>query len=284
MQKIGPYHLHTIETGRFGLDGGAMFGVVPKPLWQKRIQPDERNRIIMHMRCLLLEGDGRLILIDNGLGDKSADKFVQLYAVDHSTFELGRSLREVGFGLDEITDVVLTHLHFDHAGGSTVREGEKLRIAFPNATFHVQKDQWVTATSPNPRERPSFLPENLEPLASSGQVRFLERNTQLFPGIDCMVFDGHSSGMQAIRIADDVQTLVYVADLLPTTHHFSPAWTMAYDVRPLESMTEKAAFLQQAAEESWALFFEHDPDTAVANVNLGEKGPIAINHRPLREL
>lgn len=284
MTKIGPYTLRTVETGRFGLDGGAMFGVVPKPLWEKRIKPDDRNRITMNMRCLLLEGKDRLILIDNGLGDKSSDKFNSLYAVDNTEFELKRSLAEYGFGVDDITDVVLTHLHFDHAGGSTVRTDGKLSVAFPNAVFHLQKEQWLTATNPNPRERPSFLDENLKPLASSGQLNFLEPGEHLFGTLECLVFNGHTSGLQAIKIGDDARTLVYVSDLLPTAHHLSPAWTMAYDVRPLESMNEKADFLKRASENQWSLFFEHDPDTHVGDVEIGEKGPFIVNPRKLTEL
>src|SRR5690606_26097508 len=174
MAKIGPYSLHTIETGRFGLDGGAMFGIVPKPLWERRIQADERNRIPMHMRCLLLEGDGRVILIDNGLGDKYDRKFQDIFAVDQESSSLASSLREAGFTEDDVTDVVLTHLHFDHCGGSTRRGSGGLELTFPNAKHHVQRKHWEWACEPNLREAASFLSENLDPLSRSGQLELVD--------------------------------------------------------------------------------------------------------------
>lgn len=284
MTRIGQYRLYTIETGSFRLDGGAMFGVVPRPLWESRIAPDERNRIRLAMRCLLLESSDRLILIDNGLGHKYTEKFAGLYAVDHTESTLARSLAAVGFGTDEVTDVVLTHLHFDHAGGSTERVNDRLDVVFSNARHHVQRLQWATAVAPNPREAPSFLEENLKPIAESGRLELLDGEQSIFPGVTVRPVHGHTSAMQIVQIADETQTLVFVADLLPTSHHFGASWTMAYDVRPLESIAEKETFLAKAAKHGWSLFFEHDPVVAVTNVAETERGFRAIEARTLAEL
>ena len=285
MTRIGSYTLHTIETGRFKLDGGAMFGIIPKPLWEKKIPADDRNRITMNMRCLLLESSDRLILIDNGLGDKYDDKFADIYAVDHEYAELHRSLQEAGFGAEDVTDVILTHLHFDHCGGSTRRtEGGDLEVVFENAEHHVQGDHWAWAEDSNPREKASFLPANMEPLAASGQLNLLDGEGELFPGVEVGTAFGHTKAQQIVKVSGDEGTLVYVADLLPTTAHLRPAWNMAYDIRPLETIDEKAEFLQDAVEGGWHLFFEHDPEVAVADVEQTERGPVTTNHRPLDEL
>ncbi|NND71712.1 MAG: MBL fold metallo-hydrolase [Rhodothermales bacterium] len=289
MAKIGDYTLHPIETGTFGLDGGAMFGVVPKPLWERRMVPDERNRIKLSMRCLLIEGGGKLILVDNGLGNKYDPKFAGLYNVDHSSDTLDASLASAGFSRTDITDVILTHLHFDHAGGSTEEVDGKLHVAFENARFHVQRDHWVAANAPNARERASFFRENLEPLAASGQLNLLHGQQDIFKGISVDTFFGHTESMQTVSISDpdseDEKTLVFVADLLPTSHHLAPAWTMGYDIRPLKTMDEKDAFLKRAIEADWDLFFEHDPDVEIARVILDERGrPVVAQARPLKEL
>lgn len=284
MPKIGSYTLHTIETGRFGLDGGAMFGVVPKPLWEKQMAPDARNRISLNMRCLLLEGAGRVMLIDNGLGDKYDDKFAGIYAVDPSHSNLRSSLEAAGFTPEDITDVILTHLHFDHCGGSTTRQGEALVLTFPNATYHVQQAHWDWARSPNARERASFLAENIEPLATSQQIHLLDGDGPLFPGVRVMTVNGHTEGQQLVKISGPEGTLVYVADLLPTTAHVRLPWIMAYDVRPLVTLREKQAFLEAAVAENWQLFFEHDPDVEVAGLQKTEQGPTIAHPRPLAEM
>lgn len=263
MPSIGPYELYTIETGRFGLDGGAMFGIVPKPLWERRIEADEKNRIPLHMRCLLLEGDGRVILIDNGLGDKVDEKFRSIYAVDQEVSNLQSSLDTAGFSVEDVTDVVLTHLHFDHCGGSTTRRDGGLRLTFPNARYHVQRAHWEWARKPNVREAASFLDENLEPLAQSDQLLLLNGPGPLFQGIETITVDGHTEAQQLVKIADEERTLVFVADLLPTTAHLREAWIMAYDVRPLVTLHEKGRFLGLAVMEGWDFFFEHDPVVAV---------------------
>lgn len=278
--KIGPYTLHEIHAGRLGLDGGAMFGIIPKPLWERRIAPDGRNRIPLAMRCLLLEGDGRLVLIDNGLGDKYDAKFSDIYAVDVESSELHRSLQAAGFGADEVTDVVLTHLHFDHCGGSTVRDGSgQLRVAFPNARFHVQRSHWEWAHT-SPREGASFLSENLDPLEASGQLRFVDGPGEVLPGVEALVVNGHTRGQQLLKIWDAERTLLYAADLLPTAAHVPLLWVMAYDVAPLDTLAEKEPILAQAAREGWTVLFEHDTETATARIEHGERGFRAVDESP----
>ncbi len=284
MPQIGPYTLHTIETGRLGLDGGAMFGIVPKPLWQRRIPADDRNRIPLHMRCLLLEGDGRVILIDDGLGHKYNAKFADIYAVDHTTHTLDGSLAAAGFAPDDVTDVVLTHLHFDHCGGSTRRDGDRFVPTFPQATYHVQRAHWAWAHDPSPKEAGSFFARNLDPLQAAGQLHLVDGPGELFPGVSVRLAHGHTEAQQVVLVEDDVRTLAYVADLLPTHAHLAPAWTMAYDVRPLVTMDEKATFLDEAVAAEWSLFFEHDPEVVVADLTRTERGVTTTAHRPLHEL
>jgi len=286
MPEIGPYTLHAIETGRFALDGGAMFGIIPKPLWQQRIAPDARNRIPLHMRCLLVQGHGRCILIDSGIGDKYGDKFADIYAIDHAFATLLESLDHAQVAPEDVTDVILTHLHFDHCGGSTQRRADgTLGLTFPNAQHYVQRAHWEWAQTPNVREKGSFLDENLAPLAASGQLQFTDGEEELFPGITVHPVHGHTEAQQTVKISDGGEnTLVFVADLLPTTAHLAPAWNMAYDVRPLVTIDEKMAFLTDAVDHGWDLFFEHDPEVVVASVKRTERGIEPVDRRPLTEL
>jgi glyoxylase-like metal-dependent hydrolase (beta-lactamase superfamily II) len=285
MPQIGPYTLYTVETGRFGLDGGAMFGIVPKPLWSSRIEPDAQNRIPLHMRCLLLEGADRLILVDTGIGDAFVNtKYEDIYAVDHEDATLDGSLHAHGFRREDVTDVILTHLHFDHCGGATRGNGETRTPTFPNATYHVQAAHWEWATTSNPKEKGSFLQETFLPIQAAGQLHRVDGPGTLAPGIDLMLANGHTESQQLVKVSDAERTLVYVADLLPTTHHLAAAWTMAYDIRPLVTMDEKADFLQTAVEEDWQLFFEHDPDTAVASLTRTDRRVEVANRRSLDAL
>jgi glyoxylase-like metal-dependent hydrolase (beta-lactamase superfamily II) len=283
MPSIGSYQLHTIETGRFGLDGGAMFGIVPKPLWERKIAADELNRIPLKARCLLLEGNGKLILIDNGIGDKYNEKFASIYALDDETENLNASLKSLGFSKDDVTDVVLTHLHFDHCGGSTVLENGKLEVAFKNAVFHVQEAHWNWARKGNVREKASFFDENLDPLASSGQLNLVEGTFDLFPGVEVIPVDGHTKAMQLVRVHDSTQSILFTADLLPTHAHLSPAWNMGYDLWPLTTIDEKARLLERAVRHGWHLFFEHDPVVSLCNVVSGSKGIEIAHPRPLTD-
>ncbi|MEX1055037.1 MAG: MBL fold metallo-hydrolase [Rhodothermales bacterium] len=285
MSKIGPYTLHTIETGRFALDGGAMFGIIPKALWERRMAPDARNRIPLNMRCLLLEGDGRLILVDNGLGEKYDEKFGDIYGVDHDSANLGRSLREAGFSEDDVTDVILTHLHFDHCGGSTKRtDTGRLELTFKNARHYVQRRHWECARSPNLREEASFLRENLDPLAASDQIELLDGEGEVLPGIEVLTMHGHTESQQLVKISDREKTLVYVADLLPTSMHARAVWIMAYDVRPLVSLEEKQRFLERAVGGAWHFFFEHDPTVVVGTPQRTDRGIEIAGARSLDDL
>jgi len=283
MTRIGPYELYAIETGTFALDGGAMFGIVPKPLWGRTIASDDKNRIPMHMRCLLLIGAGRVILIDNGLGDKYDAKFAAIYAVDQQTHSLEQSLARAGVQPNDVTDLILTHLHFDHCGGTTRRVGDRLEMVFPNAAIHVQRDHWEWAASPNVREQASFLADNLDPIRASGQLNLLDGTTQLFDDVLVEPVHGHTRGQQLVHVHDERQRLVYVADLLPTHAHLRPAWNMAYDLWPMTTISEKADFLQRAVAGNWSLFFEHDAAVEVASVKVTDRGIVTHGHRTLAD-
>ncbi|MCB9230457.1 MAG: MBL fold metallo-hydrolase [Bacteroidia bacterium] len=252
--------LYSINTGKFRLDGGAMFGVVPKPLWEKTNPCDEKNRIDMAMRCLLIEDDTRLILVDNGIGHKYNEKFAGLYAVDHGV-TLDKSLEALGFSREDITDVILTHLHFDHCGGSTEwdKVGEKFVLAFPNAIYWVQKSHLNWALNPNARETASFFDENIQPLVASTNLRLLEGETELFPNIELLVVNGHTEGQQLPLISWKGKKILFAADLFPTYGHLPLPYVMGYDTRPLLTLSEREKYLPWLAENEVILFYEHDP-------------------------
>ena len=259
---LGGWRIHTLETGFFRLDGGAMFGSVPKPLWSRTNPPDERNRIRLAMRCLLVEGHGRRILVDDGIGDKLSGKLADIYAVDHSEHTLERSLAALGLGVTDVTDVVLTHLHFDHAGGSTRRDGERLVPRLPGAQFHVQRLNLENARRPNLRERASYLAENFEPLEQAGVLRVADGAAEPWPGFRLIRADGHTRGQQLVRISGPEGVLYYVADLIPTAAHVRIPFVMGYDVAAIETMAEKRRLLERAvAERAW-ICLEHDPEVA----------------------
>jgi len=270
--KVGPYEIHPIETGRFRLDGGAMFGIVPKPLWAKTNPPDDRNRILLAARAMLIVGNGRKILIDNGNGTKFTEKQVDIYDLDMSRYNLDASLAHYGLTVKDITDVVLTHLHFDHAGGSTYRENDTLFPTFPNAKYYVQKDHWYQATHPNEKDRGSFMPDDFLPLHAEGVLEFVDGEGELFPGIEVLVMNGHTTAQQLPKISDGETTLLYCCDLFPTASHIPLPYIMAYDLRPLTTLEEKRKILARAHEEQWLLFFEHDPNIVSGTVGLSDKG------------
>jgi glyoxylase-like metal-dependent hydrolase (beta-lactamase superfamily II) len=272
--KIGGYELFPIETGTFALDGGAMFGVVPRPLWEKTNPPDALNRITLAARPLLLVGHGKKILVDTGNGTKFKQKHLDIYRLDTSRHSLENSLRKCGIAMGEITDVILTHLHFDHAGGSTYRDGGELKPAFPRATYHVQKAHWEQAINPTEKDRASFMPEDYLPLKDRGMLQFVEGEYELFPHISLVVTNGHTASQQLPKISDGTTTLLYTCDLFPTVAHLHLPYIMAYDLRPLVTLEEKRKTLEAAVEEGWILFFEHDPDTVAGRVSRNEKGYI----------
>lgn len=291
--RIGIWSLSVIETGDFGLDGGAMFGVVPKILWSRSHPPDEVNRIDMTMRALLLrgkvEGHDRIVLIDVGAGDKLVQKMRSIYRIDFSRHDLLGSLASAGVTPAQVTDVILTHLHFDHCGGSTIfacapeiEEGcEEAEVpeavpTFPNAEYHLQRRQWEWALNPCERDRASFLPENFLPLEKSGQLNLIEGEIELLPDLYLVVVDGHTPGQQLPLIRSMRRTFFYCGDLFPTTSHIRLPYVMAYDLEPLKSIEEKKRVLPKAVEEGWTLFFEHDAGTECSYVEQTEKDYQAV--------
>ncbi len=265
-------NISVIDTGFFKLDGGAMFGVVPKTLWNRHNPTDEKNLCSWAMRCLLIEDGNRLILIDTGLGNKQDEKFFSFYDL-HGDATLISSIKKAGHAPEDITDVILTHLHFDHVGGAVKYNNNRtLAPVFPNAVYWSDVDHWAWATDPNPREKASFLKENILPLQESGQLKFTEKGKSPFDNIDLMYVNGHTEQMMLPVINYNNQKIVFAADLIPSSYHLPLPWVMSYDVRPLLSMTEKEKVLQNAASENWILLFEHDPLYEAATVALTEKG------------
>ncbi|GAA3994486.1 MBL fold metallo-hydrolase [Hymenobacter fastidiosus] len=267
--------VHTLDTGLFKLDGGAMFGVVPRSLWQKLNPPDANNMCTWAMRCLLIEDGKRLILVDNGIGEKQDEKFRGHFYL-HGDDTLEKSLRKLGFTAADITDVFLTHLHFDHCGGSVVRTAaDTLALAFPNATYWSNEAHWDWAVQPNPREKASFLKENILPIQESGQLRFVDKSNvaELLPQFREIIFaDGHTEKMMVPVLNYKGRTLAFMADLLPSAGHIPLPYVMGYDMRPLITMAEKEAVLRRAAADNWVLLLEHDPTNACCTVQNTERG------------
>lgn len=270
-------NLHVIHTGNFKLDGGAMFGVVPKSLWTRTNPADDNNMCTWAMRSLLIEDGDRLMLIDTGIGNKQSDKFFSHYYL-HGDDSLDKSLAAKGFHRDDITDVFLTHLHFDHCGGAIEYDASKdaFRPAFKNATFWSNEQHWKWATEPNPREKASFLKENIIPIQESGQLQFIGHDQafqkEVFPGIDVMMAYGHTDAQMIPHIQYKGKTLVFMADLLPSTGHIPLPYVMGYDTRPLLTLDEKAAFMNKAADQEYILFLEHDAVNECCTVQQTEKG------------
>lgn len=273
-------NLYSVDTGYFKLDGGAMFGVVPKVMWNKLNPADENNLCSWAMRCLLIEDGNRLILIDNGIGDKQDAKFLGHYHL-HGDATLDKSLAKHGFSKDDITDVFLTHLHFDHCGGSIKREADQLVPAFKNATFWSNEAHWAWATKPNDREKASFLKENILPIEESGQLKFVLPGETQFHQLASSVFtdtinirfvNGHTESMMLPQISYNGKTIVYMADLLPAAAHIPIPYVMAYDMFPLTTLNEKKSFLTEAVENDYVLFFEHDPQIECCTLQQTEKG------------
>ena len=275
--------LYTINAGHFKLDGGAMFGVVPKSMWNKLNPADENNMCSWALRCLLIEDEGKLMLVDNGMGDKQDAKFFGHYYL-HGDDTLDKSLAQYGFTKDDITDVFLTHLHFDHCGGGIVREGEKLVPAFKNATYWSNEQHWKWATEPNDREKASFLKENILPIKESGKLQFLKSSgqanenklncysTPLSADFSFFTVSGHTDAMMLPKLNYKGRIIVFMADLLPSAAHIPLPYVMAYDMFPLTTLKEKKAFLTEAEQNDYVLFFEHDPIIECCTLQMTEKG------------
>jgi glyoxylase-like metal-dependent hydrolase (beta-lactamase superfamily II) len=269
--------IHVIETGLFKLDGGAMFGVVPKTLWQKTNPSDDNNMCTWALRCLLIEDGKRLMLVDTGIGDKQSEKFFSHYHLQGNDSLIG-SIRKAGFHEDDITDVMLTHLHFDHCGGAIAWNAQKdgYRPVFKHAIYWSNAAHWQWATEPNAREKASFLAENILPIQESGQLKFVERtgsfSKEVFPNIDLLFVDGHTDSMMIPHIKYKGKTVVFMADLLPSVGHIPLPYVMGYDTRPLVTLEEKGTFLDTAATENFVLFLEHDSVNECCMLQHTEKG------------
>jgi glyoxylase-like metal-dependent hydrolase (beta-lactamase superfamily II) len=271
--KIGDYNIHLIQTGLFRLDGGAMFGVVPKPLWSRTNPSDEINRIQMCTNSLLLDNGKKKILIDTGMGHKLSKKMNEIYAVDYSEYTLLDSLKKLNINREDITDVLLTHLHFDHTGGSTYYDEEKqLQVTFPNATHYVQKKHFEWAQSPIERDKASFILNNYEPLNDNKLLNTVDGEFKFDDVISTIPVNGHTKDMQLIKISDGENTILYAADLIPMSAHVPLPYIMGYDLFPVVTLEEKRKILTEAVEKDWIILFEHDPYLQSAKIGFSDKG------------
>ncbi len=267
-RTLGDLRIHALEGGTQRLDGGAMFGVVPKPLWERRIPADERNRIPLGMRCLLVETPDELVLIETGLGNKEDEKFRGIYGVENESTAgrpdvLHDSLAAAGFRAEDVGVVINTHLHFDHAGGNTYRgEGGEVRLSFPNARYYVQRGEWEWAHRKNERTQASYLPHNYEPVMEAGRLELVEGNVEIVPGISVYRTPGHCPHHQSVLVRSAGETACFLADVLPTFAHLPLPWIMGYDVEPLVTLESKRELLRRATDRRWLLVSNHDPVTA----------------------
>jgi glyoxylase-like metal-dependent hydrolase (beta-lactamase superfamily II) len=264
---LGRFVVHEVLGGAFALDGGAMFGIIPKPVWEKELAPDARNRVPIVSRSLLVETGNKRVLVDAGPGSRWSEKERALYDLD-PTVEIRSALKRVGTDPEAITDVIVTHLHWDHAGGLTFLDPATgaPRLTFPNAVHHVQRRNWRWAHLPTDRDRKSYRPEDYDLLEQSGRVHFVEGETEILEGIQLLPSDGHTVGQQLVRLQDGGETLLFCGDIIPTSAHIRTTWGMGYDLYPLTVIEEKKQILAQALEEGWILFFEHDPRIAACRV------------------
>ncbi len=272
MLRVGRWEIATVLDGTFALDGGAMFGIVPRPLWERKTAPDERNRIRLAARCLVAADREarRVVLVDDGLGGKWDAKRTDIYAIDRPGGGVVGALSRLGFAPEDVTDVILTHLHFDHAGGTTLRTPEgALALTFPRATHHLQRRAWQWAHAPSERDAGSFHAEDFDALQHSNQLHLLDGEAELFPDVELIVSEGHTISLQLPRFHGDHEHVTFCGDLLPTAAHLRPSWVMGYDLFPVTSVEEKKVLLAEALEDDGILVFEHD--AAVAGCRLAEK-------------
>ena len=265
--RLGRFALHEVRDGAFRLDGGAMFGIVPRVLWERTNPPDALNRIELSLRCLLIDTGDRKILVDCGIGNKMGAKQREQVSIDRSRCHLDSELARAGVRREEITDVILTHLHLDHAGGA-VRRGEdgRLALGFPAATYHLQRRNWRWAHQPSEKDRASYLREDFELLERTGRLHLIEGEIELYEGVQIFVSEGHTIAMQLVRVQGDGQEVVFCGDLIPTTSHLRPPYVTGYDLYPLTAIEEKKLLLAQAVEDGALLFFSHDPRIAACPV------------------
>jgi glyoxylase-like metal-dependent hydrolase (beta-lactamase superfamily II) len=272
LNNIGEWKVIVLETGDFRLDGGAMMGSVPKVLWEQTNPADELNRINLSLRCLLLDNGSKRVLIETGMGNKFNDKFKSMFAIKQSSNPLSDTLCEYGYKPESITDVILTHLHFDHSGGAlNCNENEVLVPAFTNAKYHVSESNWKLGVAPNPRDRASYLNENYLPLKDAGVLNLIADNSEILSGISSYIVNGHTTGQQLIKVESEGEVLVFCSDLIPLRSHLKLPWIMGYDLNALLSLKEKTKFLQEAVDGDWWLFFYHDPKTIAVKIEKGDK-------------
>ncbi len=272
MIQVGEFKLTPLDLGRFKLDGGAMFGVVPRVLWEKFHPADAKNRIEMALRCLLIETGTRRILVDTGFGSGRSAKFKRMFDFHGGDDYLNSALARVGLVPGDITDVILTHLHFDHCGGSTIDKGDAPQPALPNARYYIQRRQLEHARSGFERDRASYLPEDFEPLVSGGYAEIVDGPWELVSGVDMVICDGHTPAMQLVRVSAGGSKFLYTADLIPLASQVALPWIMSYDLYPVTTLEEKRNLLTDAVEEGWTLIFEHDPVYITGMVSRDEKG------------
>ena len=279
MFKIGKYRVNEVKTGTFALDGGAMFGIIPKPLWEKTSPSDDKNRIQLGSRCLLLQSENKKILVETGIGSGWDEKFNKIYKIDQTENDLFKSLKELNVEPSEITDVLITHFHFDHVGGAVVFEKEKPVPAFPNATYHIQKRHFEYAKNSSAKDKGSFILDRFIPLAEAGVLNLLTQN-QIDDEIELLTVNGHTIAQQLIKLSDGNETYLFSGDLIPFYSQIPIVYLMSFDIQPLITVEEKQKYLQQAVEEEWKLILGHDPNIAMATVQKTDKG---FTHKELFE-
>jgi len=278
-RSLGRFRVHALEAGLQRLDGGAMFGVVPKVLWERRIPADERNRIPLALRCLLVETPDALILIDTGVGNKETEKFHSIYGIENAgtPTRLEDAIRDAGFSPDDVDVVIDTHLHFDHAGGNTLRtEDGAIEVAFPRARYVVQRGEWEFAHWNNERVRASYVPANFDPIAEAGRYDFVEGEREIVPGVRVIPTPGHTPHHQSVLITSEGEGAIFLADLIPTAAHLPLPWIMGYDLEPLVTLETKRAILDRAKREDWLLVFQHDAVVAWGRLDQAAEHPTLL--------
>ena len=265
--KIGKYDLYSVETSEFGLDGGAMFGIIPKPVWEKKVSADELNRVNMVTRSLLLVSDEKKILIDTGNGTKWEEKYKQIYDINTDQYNIEKSLGKYGFSSEQITDVICTHMHFDHIGGNTKIKSGEVVPTFPNAKYWISEENWKLANHPSQKDAGSFIEHDWKVLAENQMIEIIDGREPFIEGIETIVTHGHTPGLLHPIVSDGSNKLFYGADIFPMVAHIPIPWVMAYDVQPVVTMEEKQKLLQKMEREDWILFFEHDPHIHACTVH-----------------
>ena len=265
--KIGKYDLYSVETSEFGLDGGAMFGIIPKPVWEKKVSADELNRVNMVTRSLLLVSDEKKILIDTGNGTKWEEKYKQIYDINTDQYNIEKSLGKYGFSSEQITDVICTHMHFDHIGGNTKIKSGEVVPTFPNAKYWISEENWKLANHPSQKDAGSFIEHDWKVLAENQMIEIIDGREPFIEGIETIVTHGHTPGLLHPIVSDGSNKLFYGADIFPMVAHIPIPWVMAYDVQPVVTMEEKQKLLQKMEREDWILFFEHDPHVQACTVH-----------------